>query len=279
MHCSALEPGIICSIWAGHRIVSHTLLFQKVKVNRWFSICVTGMSVLSNNEYFRSLIVPRPLNSIEKKLRKDHSSRKIVNDLIRDYVNENSAVYESLAEMMLELMRSEISFEEPNESLLYEYEEKIRDLDKRFNYVDQFMNEMTERDKNDLWHDYVLESISNLNKLRPDVVDDIKKKESWNTNDALFVSYYDLYTNLLKSIALALAKSKKLSNSDKILLSFASFIYQVVIYAYIKDELDEKIMSRRFSELRLMALDEAERLSKGRKSFVESLKEVPPVSD
>ena len=237
------------------------------------------MSVLINNEYFRSLIVPRPLNSIEKKLRKDHSSRKIIKDLIRDYVKKNSALYESLAEMMLELMRSEISFEEPNESLLDLYEEKIRELDSRFNSVDQFMDKMTESEKNDLWRDYVLESISNLKKLRPDVVGYIKKKESWSTNDALFVSYYDLYTSLLNNIALALAKSRKLSDSDKILLSFASFIYQVVIYAYVKDELDGKIMSRRFSELRLMALDETERLSKGRKSFVESLKEVPPIPE
>ncbi|QRF74906.1 hypothetical protein Thermo_00399 [Thermoplasmatales archaeon] len=237
------------------------------------------MSVLGNKEYFRSLIVPTPLSSIEKKLRKDHSSSKIVKDLIRDYVKKNSDLYENLAEIMLELMRSEISFEEPNEYVLKEYGKKIRELDTRFNYIDNFMNDMNERDKNALWRDYVLESISNLNKLRPDIVKNIKRKESWNNNDALFISYYDLYTNLLNSIALTLAKSKKMSDSDKILLSFASFIYQVVIYAYVKDELDEKIMLRRFSELRLMALNDTERLSKGRKDFVKNLKEVPPISE
>jgi len=237
------------------------------------------MALLGNTEYFRSLIVPTPLNSIEKKLRKGHSSSKIVKDLISDYVKKNSDLYENLAEIMLDLMRSEISFEEPNESVLEEYEKKIRELDIRFNYIDKFMSEMTERDKNALWRDYVTESISDLNKLRSDMVKSITTKESWNNNDALFISYYDLYTNLLNSKARALAKSEKMSDSDKILFSFAFFIYQVVIYAYVKDELDENIMLRRFSELRLMALNDTERLSKGRKDFVENLKEVPPISE
>ena len=237
------------------------------------------MSVLSNNEYFRSLIVPKPLNSIERKMKRDHIARKVVKDLIRDYVKKSTTVYENLAGIMLELMRTEVSFEEPNESILDDYEEKIKELDDRFDYVDQFLQDMSEKEKNELWRDYVIESISNLEKLRPEVLKDIKEKETWNTNDALFLSYYDLYTNLLRSIAFALSKTNKLSVEEKVILSFASFIYQVIIYAYVKDELDELIMIRRFAELRLMSLGETEKFSKGRKEFVERLKEIPPIPD
>lgn len=211
------------------------------------------MSIMSNNENFRSLIVPSPLNSIAKKLRKDHLLNKTVEGLTRDYIKQNSGLYESLVEIMLELMRSEISFEEPNRFILEGYENKIKALDMRFSYIDHFMDKMAEPDKNLLWRDYLLESIDNLKKLKPKTVNKIKRKESWNNNDALIVSYFDLYINFLNRMALALAKSKKISDSDKMMLSFSAFIYQVVIYAYIKNELDEKIMLRRFSELRLMS--------------------------
>lgn len=237
------------------------------------------MYSLYENEFFKSLIIPKPLNSIEKKLKKNHSSIKVVKGMIKDYIKENSELYEDLAEMMLELMRSEISFEEPNELKLKEYGEKIKELDKRFKYVDHFIDKMSESNKSALWRDYVLESISNLKKLRVDVVKEIKNKEAWNTNDALFVSYYDLYTKLLSSIAIDLAKSKKLNNRDTVVLAFVSFIYQVVIYAYIRDELDERIMLRRFSELRLIVLNATEKSSNGRKALVDILKDIPPISE
>lgn len=237
------------------------------------------MSIISDSECLRSMTVPSPLNSMAKKLRRDHLSDRIVEGLIRDYIKQNSGLYENLVEIMLELMRSEISFEEPNGSILEEYENKIKTLDTRFSYIDHFMDKMTEWEKNEIWRDYVLESIDNLKKLKLNIVNEIKRKESWNNGDTIIVSYFDLYINFLSSIVLGLEKSKKVSESDRMPLSFSAFIYQVVIYAYVKDELDEKIMLRRFSELRLMTLYDTERISKGRKEFVEKLKEIPPISE
>jgi hypothetical protein len=239
------------------------------------------MEALNDNQFFRSLVIPKPLKSIKKNLRKSRiiSNRRAVDDLIRDYVEQSTATYEKLADMMLEIMRSQISFEDPDPNVIGAFESRLKDLDHRFSYVDRLLEEMTAKDKNTLYRDYLREVSTNLKNLRPYIASEIKSKESWGINEALFLSYYDLYNSLLNQLMLSFTRHSGVDKSTQNILSILSFVYQVIIYAYVKEKLDPNVMLRRFSELRVLLLETHYKRSPARNDFAKIVLEISPLSE
>ena len=235
------------------------------------------MKDLLGNEFYRSLVVPLPLKSLEKKLGKRRViDQRVIKNLIDDYIKTSSEQYEALAGLMIELMNSEVSFQEPNRERIEEFQKKLEGLDRRFKCVDQFMEELSLNDRNLLIRDYVDETASSLRKHRNDISNIIKKKEEWNQNDVLFLSYYDRYTDFLDMIAFATTKDKTMSKFVKGMLYILAFLYQVVIYAYVKDELLTEVMLRRYSELALMTGNLSKRRSRLQKEIIFNLRNLPP---
>ncbi len=230
-----------------------------------------------NSEFYRSLIIPLPLDLVEKKLTNQRDvNKRVVRDLIDDYVKKNTESYKALAGLMLELMNSEVSFQEPNQEKIEGFKKKLEGLDERFKYVDQFMKDLNRKERNDLTKNFLDESASKLRSMRGKILDVVKYKESWNTNDVLMPSYYDRYIEFLGLLTFALTKKKGINPRVKGALNFLSLAYQVVIYAYFENELMPAVMVRRYSELGIITSSLSKRKSKTRKQVVSALKELPP---
>ena len=104
----------------------------------------------------------------------------------------------------------------------------------------------------------------------------VKKKETWTEIDALFPSYYDRYLQFLNIVAIARTRSKKLSKEKNNILSFVSFMYQVVIYAYLTDKLSKAVMLRRYAELGLFTFEQHKKRSITRREITKSLGNLCP---
>lgn len=228
------------------------------------------------DKFYRSLIVPLPLELVNRKFSKAHKFDKTtIKGLIDDYLEKNTESYEALAELMLELMNSEVTLRSPNKERLKEYEEKIEKLDTRFRYVNELIQTLGTKERNNLFRDYLDETAFKLLETREEVFAFLANKEEWNTNDALFLSYYNRYADFLGILAIAITKKKGLSTRFKGFLGVLAFAYQVVIYAYIRDKLNPAVMIRRYSELGLITSELRRKKSKLRKDLVASLSELP----
>jgi hypothetical protein len=235
------------------------------------------MKDLPANEFYKSLVVPLPLRSIERDMAKRHVvNRNMVKKLIDDYIKTSSEHFEAMANLMLEMMNSEVSFQEPNAEIIEEFYRRMERLDDRFKYIDEFMKELDEKDRNIILMDNFDHTVYLLRNNRAKVLENLKSKEEWNENDVLFLSYYDRYTDFLDLIALEAKRDKKISNSNKGLLYFLAFLYQVVIYAYFKESLKREVMLRRYSELIFMTKDSSKRRTKLQKEILSSLRMLPP---
>jgi hypothetical protein len=232
---------------------------------------------MDSNEFYRSLIVPAPLHAIERKLKGNHVyDKKTVQTLINDYIKKNSELYTTLADFIIEFMNSEVSFREPDKKLVEVFESRLEKLDNRFEYVNQFMIELSQKERNELVKDNLDETIEKLNTYRQRMISIVKKKEAWSKVDALFPSYYDRYLQFLNMIALARAKSKKLSKEESNKMSFVSFMYQVVIYAYLTEKLKEPVMLRRYAEMGMITFEQHKRRKGVRKEIIKSLEDLCP---
>lgn len=232
---------------------------------------------MENNEFYRSLIVPAPLHSIERKIKRNHFyDKNTVQNLINDYIKKNTDLYVSLADFILEFMNSEVSFKKPDKEIVDGFKSKLEKLDKRFEYVDQFMVELSQKERNELIKDSIDETIEKLNSYRERMLSMVKTKDAWTNVDALFPSYYDRYLRFLNAIAIARTKSNKLSEEDNNILSFVSFMYQVVVYAYLTDKLKEAVMFRRYAELGLLTLELHKKMDRSRKLIAKSLEDLCP---
>ena len=233
--------------------------------------------MMTNNEFCSSLIMPTPLHSIERKLRKNHIyDKNTVRNLINDYMKGNTNLYLSLADFIIEFMNSEVSFKKPDKEMVDRFEAKLETLDNRFEYVNQFMMELSEKERNELTRDSLDETISKLNNYRQKMLSTIKKKENWTKIDALFPSYYDRYLQFLNMVALEGTRNKGFKKEGGNILLFVSFMYQVVIYAYLTEKLNESVMLRRYAELGLLTLDQHKKLSGTRKGITKSLGDLCP---
>ncbi len=232
---------------------------------------------MDSNEFYRSLIVPAPLHSIERRIKRNHIyDKNTVQNLINDYIERNTDLYTSLADFIIEFMNSEVSFREPDKEIVDGFKEKLEKLDKRFEYVDKFMVELTQKERNELVRDNLDETIHRLSGYQKDLVSIVKKKETWTEIDALFPSYYDRYLQFLNMVAIARTRSKKLSKEENNILSFVSFMYQVVIYAYLNDKLSKAVMLRRYAELGLFTFEQQKKRSATRREITKSLGNLCP---
>ncbi len=232
---------------------------------------------MDSSEFYRSLIVPAPLRSIERKIKRNHTyDKNTVQNLINDYIEKNTDLYIALADFVIEFMNSEVSFKDPDKEIVGGFKTKLERLDNRFEYVNQFMVELSQKERNELVRDSLDETISRLTDFRPDIIAIVKNKDKWTNTDALFPSYYDRYLQFLNIFALARTKSKKLSKEENNILSFVSFTYQVVIYAYLTGKLNEAVMLRRYAELGLLTYGQQKRKSRSRKEVTRSLADLCP---
>ncbi|MHB8371399.1 MAG: hypothetical protein ACYDBI_01635 [Thermoplasmataceae archaeon] len=81
---------------------------------------------MDSNEFYRSLVVPVPLHSIEKKIKRNHVyDKNMVQNLIDDYIKKNSDLYLSLADFIIEFMNSEVSFKDPDKEIVDSFKAKL----------------------------------------------------------------------------------------------------------------------------------------------------------
>ena len=230
-----------------------------------------------SNEFYHSLIVPVPLHSIQRKLKRKHTyDKNTVQNLIDDYIKRRTDHYITLADFMIEFMNSEVSFKEPDKEIVDGFKEKLEKMDKRFEYVDKFMVELSQKERNELIRDNLDETINKLRDYQKDLITIVKKKETWTEIDALFPSYYDRYLQFLNIVAIARTRSKKFSKEENNILSFISFMYQVVIYAYLNDKLSKAVMLRRYAELGLFTFEQHKKRSRTMREITKSLGNLCP---
>lgn len=227
---------------------------------------------MDSNEFLRSLIVPAPLRSIERKTKRSRiNGRTTVQTLINDYIEKNTDLHIFLADFIIKFMDSDMNPINPDKGVVEGFKKKLKGLDNRFEYVGQSMVELSQKERNELVRDSLDETIKKLNDFRSTIIDIVKNKDKWTNVDALFPSYYDRYLQFLNMVAIAKTKSKKLSKEENNILSFVSFMYQVVIYAYLTDKLNEAVMMRRYAELGMFTFSLHKRRSRSRKEVAKSL--------
>ncbi|MHB8360242.1 MAG: hypothetical protein ACYDDC_00340 [Thermoplasmataceae archaeon] len=139
------------------------------------------------------------------------------------------------------------------------------------------MIELTQKERNELVRDNLDETISKLSNHRQGIRSMIKKKDTWTKIDALFPSYYERYIQFLNTFAIDRTKSKKLNKEENNTFSFISFMFRVVIYAYLTEKLNEPVVLRRYAELGLLTLELHKKRNRKQKEITKSLESLCPI--
>ncbi|MGC9123639.1 MAG: hypothetical protein ACP5IB_06195 [Thermoplasmata archaeon] len=236
---------------------------------------------MESETMINKLSMPLPLFQLRYQAKKNHKQVTIIIDrLINDYIKENSNKFEAVYDIILKLMEYNINLEDPDIKIIEKFKNDLEDLDHRFRYINQFMNDLPISEQRNVWLKYFNQSISLHQKIMQMTVDEIMKKDDWSQTDALFKGYYELYISLIKQIysELILEKDEEKTLALINLASIALLFYSSIIYGYFKNKLNKEIMITRMAEL-IAFVKPLKTLNydKKTKDILEKISLIPPV--
>jgi len=244
------------------------------------------MEVESNRDIegdLRRISFPYPILQIHKRAELNHINyKRIIDQLIKEYMNENTPQIEKIYDYVFELMEYDINLEKPSKEFMEKFYKHLEEVDSKLKYVNQFLEDLAKNkiiELKEIWLKYFEDSINIYEKIKSYIKENLIKKEGWDQFDSLMYTYIDVYILNLKRIYKELYPK---NNKEEILkniysASFFVLIYNTVIYAYFKGKLKLDILLNRLAELTSSTEIPTEHIDKKSIDILNEISTIPPL--
>jgi uncharacterized protein YeaO (DUF488 family) len=223
-----------------------------------------------------NLFIPYPLKELSQKLRKEQSTkRKIVDQLLDEYVKSNGEKHSHLNELLIRFTESDLNINNITKEDTKSFQDELENLDKNFVHIDTFLHDLTESEYVEIIKEKFQHSVEGLTQFKTRLYKELLDRDVWEENDTLIFTYCNTLVGLLKKLSMELNHSS-IGEALKLIpkLGLILVIYSAVVLAYLKGNLKVDVLIARMSELQSFSDLSMVRTSKKVKNALEKSRKV-----
>ena len=229
-------------------------------------------------DFLRQLSLQFPLQEIAALAKiKRYATWVWLKSKIEEIQKENKQEILNLYDSIISISKNEVYDVTPTVEDITKIKRQIANINEKFESINKFYDSCTVAEKQKLLLPFLKQESYEFKKYMGTFLKRLDSKTVWDKNDSLIYTYYKLYVELIDASYFKLY-SETTSKIESTINQITSllFFYKPILISYVANKLDNKVLIRRLSELRI---DLRPRILPKVTDEIKELFKIPPIQN